>query len=127
MMKTIYLCGPISKCSDGECKGWRDDVKAWGFKTLDPMRRDYRGREAENFKDIVEFDKIDIENSDIILVNLTKHSVGTSMEILYAFERGKVIIIVGSVETASSPWLKYHSQKIVVSFEEAKCFINQLC
>lgn len=126
-MKTIYLCGPINNCTDSECSDWRELVKTWEFKTLDPMRRDYRGREQDCVKEIVELDKIDIVNSDIILVNYDKPSVGTSMEILYAFERGKLIIIVSDKNTIISPWMKYHSQFIVNSFSEAKELIQNLC
>lgn len=93
-MKTIYLCGPINGCSNSECSEWRELVKTWGFETLDPMRRDYRGKEDGCVKEIVELDKIDVVNSDIILVNYARPSVGTSMKILYAFERGKLIIVV---------------------------------
>lgn len=126
-MKTIYLCGPINGCKDSECLYWRDFVKSWGFNTLDPMRRDYRDKENENFKEIVELDKIDIVNSDIVLVNYIRPSVGTSMEILYAFERGKLIIIISDENLIISPWLKYHSQFIVNSFSEAKTLIHSLC
>lgn len=126
-MKTIYLCGPINDCANSECFDWRESVKTWGFKTLDPMRRDYRGKEQDFVKEIVELDKIDIVNSDIILVNYAKPSVGTSMEILYAFERGKLIIVISDENTAISPWMKYHSQFIVNSFNAAKELIQNLC
>lgn len=126
-MKIIYLCGPINGCTNSECSDWRESVKTWGFKTLDPMRRDYRGKEQDCVKEIVELDKIDVVNSDIILVNYVKPSVGTSMEILYAFERGKLIIVVSDKNTTISPWVKYHSQFIVNSFKEAKELIQNLC
>ena len=126
-MKTIYLCGPINGCTNSECLDWRELVKTWGFKTLDPMRRDYRDKDEDCVKEIVELDKIDVINSDIILVNYIKPSVGTSMEVLYAFERGKLIIVVSDKNTVISPWMKYHSQFIVNSFNEAKELIQNLC
>lgn len=124
-MTTIYLCGPINGCTDEECKDWRELVKSkWSGKTLDPMRRDYRGKEDESVKQIVEFDKIDIMNSDIVLVSYDKPSVGTSMEIIYAFERGKFVVIVADHNTRISPWLRYHSHAIVGSFAAALSFIE---
>ncbi len=123
----IYLCGPINACSDQECSDWRNEVKTWGFDTLDPMRRDYRGKENDCVKEIVELDKVDVVNSDVILVNYVKPSVGTSMEILYAFERGKLIVVVADKDANISPWLKYHSQYIINSFKEAKEIISNLC
>lgn len=125
-MKTIYLCGPINGCTDAECVDWREHVKAqWSGATLDPMRRDYRGKEDESVRDIVELDKIDVCNSDVILVNYDRPSVGTSMEILYAWERGKLIVVVAAPDARISPWLRYHSHAICRSFGEALSCIQE--
>lgn len=119
-MKTLYLCGPINGCTDAEAINWREHVKAiWPGATLDPMRRDYRGREAESVNEIVELDKIDIAQSDALIVNYDKPSVGTSMEILWAFERGKGIVVVARADANISPWLRYHSHAIVSTFDDA--------
>ena len=67
--------------------------------TLDPMRRDYRGREMECVEEIVEGDKLDIDISTHILVIYDRPSVGTSMEVLYAWERKKPVIVVASLDT----------------------------
>jgi nucleoside 2-deoxyribosyltransferase len=125
-MKKVYLCGPINGCTDAEAKDWREYVKTMLPDTLDPMRRDYRGREAECVDEIVELDKIDVTNSDVLLVNYDKPSVGTSMEVLYAFERGKAVVVVARPEASISPWLRYHSHSIVHSFAEAIDFINRI-
>jgi len=125
---TVYLCGPINGCTDAECKTWRAfAIQNLKTDTLDPMARDYRGREKELgiAKDIVENDKKDIDNSDVLLVNYAKPSVGTSMEILYAWERSKGIVIVCDSESSISPWLVYHSWKIVHSMKEACELINK--
>jgi nucleoside 2-deoxyribosyltransferase len=98
----------------------------YGGPTLDPMRRDYRGREAECVREIVELDKIDIARSDIILVNYDKPSVGTSMEVYLAFTTGKLVIVVAKSDTTISPWLLYHSHKVVHSFEEAMMYIASI-
>jgi nucleoside 2-deoxyribosyltransferase len=119
-MKTLYLCGPINGCTDDECTNWREAVKAkWAGRCIDPMVRDYRGREAEAYREIVELDKIDVAEADIILVNYDKPSVGTSMEILYAWERGKRIIVVCREDAVISPWLRYHATHLVHSFDAA--------
>lgn len=125
-MKTIYLCGPINGCTDDECKDWREYVKSKTphYSILDPMRRDYRGKEDESVDQIVELDKIDVTNSDIILVNYDRPSVGTSMEVLYAFERGKFVVVVAKDGTKISPWLRYHSHAIVKSFSDALRYID---
>jgi nucleoside 2-deoxyribosyltransferase len=89
------------------------------------MRRDYRGKEDDSVKEIVELDKIDVIESDVILVNYDKPSVGTSMEILYAFERGKLVVVVAKDGTRISPWMRYHSHKIAPSFEAAMTYVRE--
>lgn len=133
-MKTIYLCGGINNLSDAECKDWRESVKeqlAGKYDFLDPMRRDYRGREAESVDEIVELDKEDIQNSDIVLVNACKPSWGTAMEIMYAWDLTYIDldklpvtakfpdIYIVCDSTKPSPWLIYHADKMFKSFEEA--------
>lgn len=117
-MKTLYLCGPINGCTDSEAVDWREYVKTiWSGKTLDPMRRDYRGRENESVNEIVELDKIDIAQSDALIVNYEKPSVGTSMEVFHAFNTGKFVVVVCKKEAVISPWLRYHSHIITHNFE----------
>lgn len=119
----IYLGGPINGCTDGEAKDWREAAKKYNpeHTYIDPMRNDYRGRESEPGIDalIVEGDKDDILASDVLLVNYDKPSVGTSMEVLFASEQGRVVIVVAKPGTVISPWLKYHADAIVPSFVEA--------
>ncbi len=122
-MTKVYLCGPINGCTDEECKDWREAVRARLPDTLDPMRRDYRGKEAESYREIVELDKRDVEASDVVLVNYDKPSVGTSMEILWAWLKETPVIVVARRDAVISPWLRYHSTKIVHSFDDAIAWI----
>jgi hypothetical protein len=113
----VYLCGPINGCTDAECKDWRSYAKSHLTNTLDPMRRDYRGREAESVNEIVELDKRDVAACDVILANCPKPSVGTSMEIFLAWQMSKIVVAVA--QEPVSPWLRYHSTKIVGTIKEA--------
>ena len=118
----VYLCGPIRDCTDDECITWRKQARKTLGDVIDPMARDYRGQEEEKevTKEIVELDKMDIDNSEALLVNYFKPSTGTAMEILYAWERNKPIIVVApKKEVKNNPWLKYHSTHIVETFKEA--------
>lgn len=114
----VYLCGPINGCTDSECIDWRTEAKQ-KFSTIDPMDRDYRGRELECINEIVELDKLDIDTCDVLLVNYVKPSVGTSMEIFYAWTLGKPIFVVAPTGIILSPWLIYHSTEILNTFEGA--------
>lgn len=114
----LYLGGPINGCTDEEASGWRDGVKplaeALGYETVDPMDRDYRGREMEPgiAAEIVELDKQDIDSCDVMLMNCPKPSVGTSMEVFYGWCVGRHIICVLPEDAQPSPWLVYHSDTI---------------
>ena len=95
-----------------------------GHEILDPMKKDYRGVTDEKFREIVERDKALIDRCDVLLVNHSKPSVGTSMEILYAWEKGKEVILI-SEDEALSPWLLYHSNKVFHSLEDAIVHLNR--
>jgi nucleoside 2-deoxyribosyltransferase len=115
----VYLAGPINGCTDDEALTWRDTVRYRVNATcIDPMRRDYRGREDECVNDIVEMDKKDIDRADIVLANCWQVSWGTAMEILYAWEHRKRVIAVVPDGVRVSPWLRYHAE-VMRSLDEA--------
>ncbi len=120
----VYLAGPINGYTDAEAKDWRESVKkllpaSVGF--LDPMSRDFRGRELEPgiAKEIVEGDKADIVASTHAIFYYEKPSVGTSMELLFAWAHGIPVILIDKSGKPLSPWLTYHATHIVSSIPEA--------
>lgn len=123
-MKTVkvYLAGAIFGKSDNECKYWRKTVAAAlanvGAEALDPMSRDYRGRELENKEAIVNDDLRDIRNSDIVFVRADTPSWGTAMELVYAKQMGKFVCAWGVPEKVS-PWLVMHSTVCERTFDDA--------
>jgi hypothetical protein len=114
-------------CSEEEASEWRQDASRELYKcdieTLNPMdRSDFKENTAgpqSSLPDLVEEDKIDIEMSDVILVNYTKISVGTSMEILLAWQKHKRVIVVTPEGMELSPWLHYHTHNIVHDMQSA--------
>src|SRR3974390_264474 len=108
----VYLAGPINACTDEECRDWRNAIKLRFPNSIDPMRRDYRGREAQCYREIVELDKREILGADVVLVNYVKPSTGTSMEIFWAWLNSIPVIIVCAPFSTLSPWMIYHSTKI---------------
>jgi nucleoside 2-deoxyribosyltransferase len=140
MSKKIYLCGPINGCSDDQAITWRDWFKygvrdrEYGARLqpyltdvtyIDPMKRDYRGKESEDYREIVELDKRDIRQCDVVVVMYTTPSVGTSMEILYAQTLGVPVVVIDESGRPISPWLRYHSTAIVSSKENAVAKIKE--
>jgi nucleoside 2-deoxyribosyltransferase len=103
-MYKVYLAGPITGLSYEGCTSWRD----WAFKELynaghdglDPMRaKGYLAREdcigsdydtvLSCSRGIMTRDHWDCTRCDVLLVNLigaTNVSIGTVMEIAWAFE-----------------------------------------
>jgi hypothetical protein len=124
----VYLCGPINGCTDAECNDWRAYAKAnLRCETLDPMLRDYRGREFEPgiADEIVTGDEEDIRASDIILANCPRPSWGTAMELRMAkAEHSKVVVVVLPPGVIPSPWLIHHCDIIWRSMADAVRWIN---
>jgi nucleoside 2-deoxyribosyltransferase len=119
----VYLCGPINGCTDSEAIDWREQVKYHFPSAIDPMSRDYRGREQIDYREIVDLDKRDVREADVILVNYSKPSVGTAMEVFYAWTLGKPVLVWCAENAVISPWLRYHSTSIVHSLEQV---VNKL-
>lgn len=119
----VYLCGSIAGCTDEECKDWREYVKKelGAENCLDPMRRDYRGcTDTSVYPEIVDGDKVDILSSDIVLVYFTGPSVGTIMEILFAWMNHRTVYLVYPFDqTTMSPWLFHHTTVRFTKIEDA--------
>lgn len=122
-MKT-YLCGGINGLSDADAKDWRAAAsKALATDILDPMRRDYRGKESGNAEYIVLGDLQDIGSCDFVLVNASRPSWGTAMEIAYAMILHKYVVCFGAGDFPS-PWLVFHSTLMCKTLEGAISAIN---
>jgi nucleoside 2-deoxyribosyltransferase len=122
-MKSIYLAGPINGCNDTECNDWRAKAKSHlsdRYIILNPMNRDFRGKEDISIKEIVEGDKLDVLKADIILADCSRNSAGTSMEVLLAWQNQKTVITFGGL----SPWIKYHSTYYVETLNDALTVID---
>jgi nucleoside 2-deoxyribosyltransferase len=116
-----YLAGPINGCTDDESKNWREEIKSilGEENCLDPMRSDYRGREDECVDEIVEKDKADIYDSDVVIANCWQVSWGTAMEILFAWNCNVPVIAIVPKDARISPWLCYHTIAIVHCLDDA--------
>jgi len=122
--KTVYLSGPIMDEHEGVAREWRRKAKELlhpYFRILDPMRRNFVDRQVDSANEIVEFDLQDIRDSDIILVNYCKPSIGTSMEVFYAaHDLGKFVVTFSPFEFKDcSPWMVKFSTKILPTLEDA--------
>ena len=128
MDKVIYLCGGIKDLSVEQQTVWRNKAteELSNFKTLDPMRRNFRDSEFQSQNEIVSLDKKDIIECDILLVNATKPSWVTAIEIMFGLDRHKIIVaFTGDNYQKVSPWVAFHSTRVCKTLEEAIAYIKQ--
>lgn len=109
---------------------WRARARerlAGRFTLLDPMRRNFRDRELDSANEIVEFDLQDVREADLLLVNYSKPSIGTSMEVFYASHHlGKFVIAFSPFGFADcSPWMVRFCTKILPDLDAALVYIER--
>ncbi len=127
--KRIYLSGPIMDEHEGAAREWREAAKTLLgdlFDLLDPMRRKFVDRKVDSANEIVEFDLQDVRDSDLILVNYSRPSIGTSMEVFYsAHNLGKFVVAFSPIEFQNcSPWMVRFCTKILPDLESAAEYIR---
>jgi nucleoside 2-deoxyribosyltransferase len=124
----VYLAGGINGLSDAECKDWRTEaagqLAAAGFEVVDPMRRDYRGEEMRHAAQIVYNDLRDIDSCDVMLAKADTPSWGTAMEVYYAFQSRRVLVVAWCKLANPSPWLRMHAHYLAPHLAEAVDFIR---
>jgi hypothetical protein len=94
-----------------------------GIRTLDPIRRDYRGKERDHLNEIICLDKVDVRRSDALIVYFDRPSVGTSMETYIAWEAGIPVVVIDKYGGSMSPWMRYHATAIVHEVREAVTWV----
>lgn len=96
------------------------------FILLDPMRRNFKDREVDSANEIVEFDLQDIRNADILLVNYSKPSIGTAMEVFYAANNLQKFVVAFSPFDFKncSPWMVRYCTKILPALDSAVTYIK---
>ncbi len=129
MKKKIYLCGPIMDEHEGHARAWREQAKktlGGEFILLDPMRRNFKDREVDSANEIVEFDLQDIRDADILLVNYSKASIGTAMEVFFASQNlGKFVVAFSPYSFKDcSPWMVRYCTKILPTLEAAMQYMK---
>lgn len=139
--KYVYLAGPIRGLSYAQTVAWRDTVeeelKHVGITTLSPMRYKERLKGIDNLQcheygegdplttmdGIFARDHFDVKRSDLILVNfisMNEVSVGTIMEIAWAYEMQKPVVLMIDKESnlLNHPFIINTCPFIVFSLED---------
>lgn len=126
-MIKFYTIGPINGCTDAEANDWRQLMErllpaADGYQHLNPMVRDYRGREMEPgiAAEIVGSDLKDCEDCDVAIAYRPKPSDGSAMEQFYCFrDLKKPLVVIVPAGVTPSPWAVHHATVVVKTEREA--------
>jgi len=120
----VYLSGPMYLGKEQATK-WRDEVKEIllscncnepTYKIYDPCIRFFDDKNflGQNGSWIVKIDKMEIADSDVVIVNATEPGWGTPMEQYIAYSTGKFVIAFDDKDHASI-WTKAHCHVYVES------------
>ncbi len=93
------------------------------YKDMSRKQRDYLSKRDSN--DIVEDDLTKIRKSDGLLTIITKASIGTSMEIIWAARVLRIPVYVVTNNYGYHPWIKEHATKIFSNKNEFKEYIKK--
>lgn len=131
-MKTVFLSGPIRGLPREESLGWRrraEQLLGAEYKVIHALRGREEKETLPDRRIAIQRDKADIRLADILLVNDTFQSasmIGTSMEVIYAHEREKLVVLFGDAH-AGDYWLDFHSCARFPDLESACTFIKEHC
>lgn len=133
-MTKVYLAGGIHGLSDEEVFGWREyvsrELEKYNVGSIDPTKRDYRGKEDEYAEQIVASDLDEIDDCRILLANIIPENqlVGTYMEIFYSSITcwPMTTIVVIPEGHYPSPWLTVHCDYMLTSLDDAIWLIGEL-
>jgi len=124
--KKIYLSGPILGCEKKRAKKWRLNIMSklkYKYDFIDPTTEMYEV-EADHFKEVVSFAEKGIEECDIVLAYIPFYSMGTSIEIYWAYKANKKIIAVLKNTNEMSAFLKKYADIIFENLDEAYDFLE---
>ena len=135
MKKKAFISGPILGMETRQ--DYREVIgkicARLGYETIDPWLRErviYKGNEPcwwNNVPaaDFVRRDLEDAEKCDVMIVYMPKLSAGACMELFYAKQKGKKVIVISELDCLS-PWIVVHSDRIIASFEELERALKNL-
>lgn len=127
----VYIAGNITGCNEVQVKNnfgvLESELDSYGFEVLNPIRGKILSLDKDSkyeCNEIVHRDLHDIKNCDILVAQMHKAGIGTSMEIMYANMRDIPIILITQVPLiANHYWIKALTTKVVPTVEEAVTYM----
>jgi nucleoside 2-deoxyribosyltransferase len=127
MKKTVFISGPIQGMEN--MQDYRNVIGqlclSLGYNIIDPWQREKNLYNRDEpcwwmkvpAHEFVKRDLEDIDRSSMVIAYLPRLSAGTCMEIFYAKQKGKHVVVVSDIDCLS-PWITVHADKIVKNFKE---------
>lgn len=119
----IYLAGP--PFADEYRRRATGLVRAAGWESVDPMRRDFRNATVGHESELVEGDLRDIDTCDAVLAAFTAPDEGTAMEAWYAHSSGIPVVAYTGGEPAH-PWTVYVASSVHAALEDAVMALGEI-
>jgi nucleoside 2-deoxyribosyltransferase len=88
---TIYLAGPISNCGENQKKKWREDLRDALHRKLHPRPTIINPADTK-WVPLQEIEEID--RCDVVIANMWRESIGTTVGIVHARRTGKPVILI---------------------------------
>lgn len=133
-MLTIYLSSPAPLLE------WKKEIREYPFsdkvKIYDPLRDGWdegiENRARRSPEGLVQRDLFELDRSDVVicLLNSTAgykgFSFGTPCECMYAYLKGKIVIVVTKEDfVGNHPWVKFIATKVCSTVKEACDFVDE--
>jgi nucleoside 2-deoxyribosyltransferase len=123
-IRTIYLAGPITGCNEEQKKVWRDRIRRsclGDFNFYCPVERlealRERGVRITPYQ-VVNLDMKAIRESDAVIANMWKESIGTAIGVALAAFNGKPVVIIDK-NMLNSHTLNFYAYAVVRDEDEA--------
>lgn len=125
-VSSIYVTGssfePAALSSQTPEPDWRafavQKLQRYGLKVVNPLELSWYLNQADDAHEKQVRHALDlIDQCDALLANLERSSYGTAMEMFYAYQRGKMVTVVG--QSPFSPWVLANSQARFAQMEQA--------
>jgi nucleoside 2-deoxyribosyltransferase len=137
MKNYVYLAGPMEDCSVDHMTGWREEaslrLNLSDIDVLDPTRRvSFHDQLGDNLQNVTKTNNIcnrifkqdlqDIAHSRIVLADVRRGSgrgTGTSMELMFAHTKNKIIILWADEEDFVHPFYEAMATEKHYNLEDA--------
>ena len=126
MKPRIYLAGYVKEYEYRKYVAQKYGKVVTVFDPIKDIECNMSDDIQENFP-VVETEKVEIANSHILVAYIRRKTIGTSMEILHAYNNNiPILIIIEDSALKNDLWLAYHATRFFMTIDDCfKLILNQ--